>query len=122
MTVGYAGGSAPWPTYKNIQDHTEAVRVEYDPQIMSYQDVLVEFFSQGGIPTQPCYSRQYRNAILAHTPEQKKIANAILGQLAKQRGLKKIYTDVEDATPFYRAEEYHQKYVEKSRSKFGGRW
>jgi len=117
--VGYAGGKAPWPTYKSIQDHTEAVRVEYDPQILSYQDILVEFFSQGGVPTSPCYSRQYRNAILTHSEEQKKIASAVVEQLRKQRGVQKIYTDIEDATPFYRAEEYHQKYVEKSRK---SRW
>lgn len=122
VTVGYAGGSAPWPTYKNIQDYTEAVRVEYDPQILSYEDILVEFFSQGGVPTTPCYSRQYRNAILVHNAEQRKIATTLVNQLAKQKGLKKIYTDIEDATPFYRAEEYHQKYVEKSRGKYRGAW
>jgi len=116
VTVGYAGGQKPWPTYKNIQDYTEAVRVEYDPQILSYQDILVEFFSQGGIPTSPCFSRQYRNAIFTHNAEQKKVATAIVEHLRKQKGSKKIYTDIEDATPFYRAEEYHQKYVEKSQA------
>lgn len=118
MTVGYSGGVTEWPTYRSIKDHTEAVRIVFDRSKLTYEQILKLFFDQqGGPPTYPGYSRQYRSAILVHNDEQKSIANKLIQSLTQAKG-KKIYTDVEDSssTEFYRAEEYHQKYMEKQSS------
>lgn len=113
--VGYAGGKTQFPTYKSIQDYTEAIRVEYDPKVLSYEQIIQKFFDmQGGPPSYGSFSRQYRSAILLHNAEQKAVVDKIFGDYAKKSG-KKIYTDVEEATDFYRAEEYHQNYVDKKR-------
>lgn len=107
-----------WPTYKSIQDHTEAVRVVFDRSKLSYEEVLRHFFDQqGGPPSFPGFSTQYRSAILFHTTEQKKLAEAMLRNLAAAKGLMKVFTDLEDSggTEFYKAEEYHQKFMEKQR-------
>lgn len=111
MIVGYAGGQKEWPTYRSIKDSTEAVRVIYDPSLISYEDILRTFFHQHS-PSSPAYSVQYRSAILVHSEEQRAEAQKLIGALSKRS---KVYTSVEDATPFYRAEEYHQKYMEKNR-------
>jgi len=71
---------------------------------------------QAGGPTYPPYSRQYRSVILYHNDEQKSIAEKITNTMIKIRNGKKVYVDIEAATDFYKAEEYHQKYVEKSSS------
>lgn len=116
VTVGYAGGKTEWPTYRSIQDHTEACRIEFDPTIISYRDILISFFDMHS-PFSAPYSRQYRSAILVHNDEQQKIADDLVATL--QVGSKrKIYTSIEPHTDFYRAEEYHQKYIQKSRGKY----
>ena len=112
--MGYAGGETDWPTYKSIQDHTEAIRVEYDPRVLNYMDILNEFFVQHS-PTSPGYSRQYRSAILYHNEEQLNEAKEFIGMMEKKTG-RKVYTDLEPATDFYQAEDYHLKYIEKSQS------
>ena len=71
--------------------------------------------SAGG-PTYPPYSRQYRSAILYHNEDQRLVAETITNQMINLRKGKKVYVDLEPATTFYKAEEYHQKYVEKSKS------
>ena len=116
VTVGYAGGKTDWPTYKSIQDHTEALRIEYDPNVMSYRDILVNFFAQHS-PTSPSYSRQYRSAIFYHNSDQRRVAEDLISTI-ESKG-RKIYTDLEPATDFYQAEEYHLKYIEKANQ---GRW
>lgn len=113
VTVGYAGGEAEWPTYRSIQDHTEAIRVVYDPTVVTYKDVLLSFFNQHS-PFAPPYSRQYRSAILYHTEEQKEVAQNLIDEIHTRSGTRKIQTALERATDFYKAEEYHQKYMEKS--------
>ena len=115
--VGYAGGKTDYPTYKSIQDHTEAIRLVYDPNVLTYEQILKYFFEmQGGPPQYNSYSRQYRSAILTHSDEQKRIAEKLIDSFLKQ-GYKKVWTDIEEATDFYRAEEYHQKYVVKQKSR-----
>lgn len=116
--MGYAGGKTDWPTYKSIQDHTEALRIEFDPALLSYKDILMEFFSQHS-PTSPSFSRQYRSAIYYHSNEQLEEAKEFIDWLESGTG-RKIYTDLEPATDFYRAEEYHLKYIEKANS--NARW
>ena len=113
VVVGYAGGAKDWPTYRSIQDHTEAIRIEYDTSVWSFTDILQEFVTQHSPYAKP-YSRQYRSAILYHNADQKEQAEQFLANMEKTTG-KKIYTDIEKATPFYRAEEYHQKYIQKAR-------
>jgi len=111
VVVGYAGGKTEWPTYRSIQDHTEAVRVVFDPKVITYEELLLSFFQMHSPFSSP-YSTQYRSAILVHNEEQKAIATAMVDDLAKM-SKKKVYTLVEPATDFYRAEEYHQKYIQK---------
>lgn len=116
--VGYAGGETDYPTYKSIQDHTEAIRLEFDPSVISYEEILTHFFNQqGGPPGYPSYSRQYRSAILYHSEEQKGIAERMIADYKRSGGSKKVFTDVEPATDFYRAEEYHQKFYFKQNRK-----
>lgn len=120
VTVGYAGGRKSWPTYRNIQDHTEAVRIEYDPNVVTFESLLDVFLNElGGPPVSPSYSRQYRSAILVHNSTQRAIALQKIEQWSNRYGGRKLYIDVEDATDFYRAEEYHQKYMEKQRRRRG---
>ena len=114
VVVGYAGGKEIGPTYRNILDHTEAVRVQFDPTRITYRDILRIFFMEHS-PFAPEYSRQYRSALLVHNDDQREVANEMVSALAKKTG-RLVYTKVEDATDFYRAEEYHQKYFEKQSS------
>ena len=115
-TVGYAGGSKSiWPTYKAIGDYTEAYRLVYDPTILTYRQILEKYFQmQGDDVFSPNFSRQYRNAILVHNIEQQIIANSLIDEIRSSRGGKRPSVDVEVATDFYQAEDYHLKYYEKA--------
>lgn len=118
VIVGYSGGIGRNPTYQSIKDHTEAVRIEYDPNLITYANILEEMMSMHS-PKNPAYSRQYRSVILVHNDNQRKIAEETVKLLSKSLGGVQIYTDIENAVSgsalaaFYRAEEYHQKYLEK---------
>jgi peptide-methionine (S)-S-oxide reductase len=114
VTVGYAGGSQTWPTYRNIKDHTEAVRVVYNPGVISYEEILDNFIEEIGSPISPPFRRQYRRAILVHNEEQYQIALQKIGKWT-MKYQQKVSIDIETATDFYRAEEYHQKYLQKNR-------
>ena len=116
VTVGYAGGTGAWPTYRNIQDYTEAIRVVFDPNLISYEAILHAAIAEmGGPPTRKNSHRQYRSAFLTHSPEQRAIALSVISSYEKKLKEGKVYVDVEDATDFYRGEEYHQKYYAKNR-------
>ncbi|MGE0406882.1 MAG: peptide-methionine (S)-S-oxide reductase MsrA [Candidatus Korobacteraceae bacterium] len=120
--VGYMGGHMENPTYQDVctdeTGHAEVVQVMFDPQVLSYEDLLNVFW---GIhdPTQvnrqgPDVGRQYRTAIFFHTPEQEQIAKASLERLAKSgRYQRRLATEIVPATTFWRAEEYHQRYLSK---------
>lgn len=120
--VGYSGGHMPNPTYKDVCAHTtghaEVVQVTFDPRKISY-DQLLDVFWQIHNPTQvnrqgPDIGTQYRSAIFVHSPEQKAIAEKSKAALAASRKFQRpIATEITTAGPFYRAEEYHQKYLEK---------
>lgn len=120
--VGYTGGSLKNPTYHDVcsgrTGHAEAVEVEYDPAKVSYED-LVNVLWQIHDPTTlnrqgPDVGTQYRSAIFFHTPEQEAAARASKDKLqASGRFKRPIVTEITPASPFYRAEEYHQQYVEK---------
>ena len=120
--VGYEGGTMPNPTYKAVctdaTGHAEAVEIEYDPAQISYEQLLDAFFSLHD-PTQlnrqgPDWGTQYRSVIFYNTPEQEAAAKAAIERLSgEKRFSKPIVTQVVPATTFWRAEEYHQKYLEK---------
>ena len=118
--VGYSGGHYPNPTYRDVctdeTGHAEVVLVEFDPAKVSYEE-LVKLFFQLHDPTQlnrqgPDYGTQYRSAIFYDSPEQKATAERVKQKMQPLiRGT--IVTQIEPAQTFYRAEEYHQKYLEK---------
>jgi len=120
--VGYAGGSTKNPTYEQVcTDHTghaEVVQVEYDPAEVSY-DVLLGVFWVSHDPTQvnrqgPDMGTQYRSVIFFHTPEQEAAARESKTALdASGRFRRPIATEILPAPEFWRAEDYHQQYLEK---------
>lgn len=122
VTVGYAGGHTANPTYKDVctdeTGHAEVVQVEFDPTKISYKQLLDAFW-QLHDPTQvnrqgPDSGSQYRTAILFHSPEQEAEAKASKAALdASGKFRRPIATEITPAEDFYRAEEYHQRYLEK---------
>lgn len=121
-TVGYTGGTLPNPTYQDVctgrTGHAEAVEVEFDPERVSYEDLLRVFWENHDPTTLnrqgPDVGTQYRSAIFFHTPEQQAAALASKQELERTGAYKRpIMTEIAPAAPFYRAEEYHQQYLEK---------
>ena len=120
--VGYMGGQLKSPTYKDVctdqTGHAEVVEVTYDPARVSYTDLLKVFWDCHD-PTQfnrqgPDYGKQYRTAIFYHTPEQEAAARASKESLDKSAIFpRRIVTEITPAGEFWRAEEYHQQYLEK---------
>jgi peptide-methionine (S)-S-oxide reductase len=113
VVVGYTGGEQPNPTYQTIKDSTEAVLIEYDPEILSYEELLIEWKRQH-YPFHPSKT-QYRSAIWVRTDEEKAVAEKVVNDWALTTG-KKVYTDIELVTKFYQAEEYHQNFLEKQKN------
>jgi len=120
--VGYAGGALDSPSYQDVctghTGHAEVVEVEFDPSEISYERVL-DVFWQSHDPTTlnrqgPDIGTQYRSAIFVHTPEQQTAAQQSKDALEQSGRLPRpIVTEVTPASTFYRAEEYHQRYLEK---------
>jgi peptide-methionine (S)-S-oxide reductase len=122
-SVGYAGGSVPNPSYQLVctgtSGHAEVVQVIFDPQLISYQDILEVFFSvhdpttlnrQGGD-----VGPQYRSVIFYHSPEQKQTAQRALQELdISGVWSSPVVTEIAPLGNYYRAEEYHQEYFEKN--------
>jgi len=121
-TVGYMGGTLKNPTYKDVctdkTGHAEVVQVEYDPSVVTYDDLLKVFW-QCHDPTTlnrqgPDIGTQYRSVIFFHTPEQEKAARLSKEELDKAGVFgRPIVTQIEPASEFWRAEDYHQQYLEK---------
>ena len=107
VVVGYSGGKAShWPTYKSIGDYTEAVRIEYDPTVITYRGMLEKYFDMVGddvFYNSAFGNRQYRNALFVHTPEQQAEAQHMLEEVSQRKGGRKAYVAIEPATDFYRA-------------------
>jgi peptide methionine sulfoxide reductase msrA/msrB len=124
--VGYTGGHVQNPSYKQVctdkTGHAEAVKVTFDPTLVSYEELLKVFFRIHD-PTQlnrqgPDVGTQYRSAIFYLNEAQKEAAEKTLQQLEKSGRLSKnIVTEIVPASEFYRAEEYHQQYYEKIKKK-----
>ena len=106
--VGYAGGVTESPTYHDLADHTESIEIDFDPTRISYAQLLDVFFAEHR-PTYPSYSRQYRSAVFVQDAGQRAAVEAKIRGLEVQWGAE-IHTAVEPAAPFWRAEDYHQKY------------
>ena len=120
--VGYLGGVLENPTYEDIRrgdtGHAEVVQIEFDPARVSYKDLLEVFWDMHD-PTQlnrqgPDVGSQYRSAIFFHTPEQETAARTAKSKLDHCRRYEQsIVTEIAPASAFYKAEESHQRYLEK---------
>ena len=120
--VGYSGGTLENPTYKDVctdkTGHAEVVQVTYDPSRVSYQQLLAVFWDCHD-PTQlnrqgPDVGAQYRSAIFYHNEEQRAAATAAREKLVQSgKHTRPVVTEITPASTFYRAEEYHQRYLEK---------
>lgn len=120
--VGYAGGTIENPTYEDVctdeTGHAEVVDVDFDSAKISYRQLLDVFWTNHDPTTRnrqgPDVGRQYRSVIFYHSPEQKAEAEESKSALEKAGRFKRpIATEIEPAGKFYRAEEYHQRYLEK---------
>ncbi len=116
------GGTLADPTYQDVctdrTGHAEVVQVEFDPAQVSYQDLLRVFWENHDPTTLnrqgPDVGTQYRSVIYFHTPEQEAAAQASKDALAKSGVYRRpIVTEIQPAANFWRAEEYHQQYLEK---------
>lgn len=119
-SVGFMGGNIPDPSYERVCEgntgHVEVVEVRFDPELISYEELVKAFFAMHD-PTQvnrqgPDIGYQYRSVIFFNDDEQKEIATSVKKELAKTIG--PIATKIEQASEYYRAEEYHQKYYQKN--------
>ncbi len=122
--VGYTGGSTANPTYQDVcsdaTGHAEAVQVEFDPDTVTYEQLLRIFWKNHNPTTPnrqgPDVGTQYRSAVFCHDDSQAEAARRSRDEAAKSYDLP-IVTQIRRAGPFYEAEEYHQKYFQKQ---FGG--
>jgi len=121
--VGYMGGHVKNPTYEMVcsdeTGHAEVVQVSYDPSVISYEQLLDAFWNMHD-PTTPDrqgfdFGSQYRSAIFCHDEKQRAAALASKKRLDEAGNFgDPIVTEIVPAGPFYRAEEYHQRYLEKT--------
>ncbi len=123
LISGYTGGHVADPSYSQVCNgntgHAEAVQITFDPDVISFRELLEFFFSVHDPTTLNCQGAdigtQYRSAIFYHTPEQKAEAERVIGQLEESRALgQPIVTEVQPFAGFYEAEEYHQQYYRKN--------
>jgi peptide-methionine (S)-S-oxide reductase len=120
--VGYMGGTLNNPTYKDVctdrTGHAEVVEVDFDPAQVSYESLL-QVFWENHDPTQlnrqgPDFGTQYRTVICYHSPEQQAVATSSKEERQQSGAYKRpIVTQIVPATEFWRAEDYHQQYLEK---------
>lgn len=124
--VGYEGGEIENPTYEQVctgkTGHVEVVRVEYDPAVVDYADLVQKYFEIHD-PTQlnrqgPDVGWQYRSVIFTEDDEQADVARTVL-DANRDRVRGAIVTEITPGKPFWRAEEYHQCYLEKRRNQSG---
>jgi len=125
-TVGYTGGHDKDPTYEEVSSgitgHTESIEILYDPSLITYSELL-DVFWRNIDPTTPNQQfvdvgTQYRSAIFYHNEEQRRLAEESKIKLEKSGKFDRpIVTEIKPAAIFYKAEEYHQKYLEKRKSR-----
>jgi peptide-methionine (S)-S-oxide reductase len=121
-SVGFMGGILKNPTYKDVctdqTGHAEVVQVEFDPSEVTYEELLSTFWENHDPTTAnrqgPDVGSQYRSAIFYHTPKQRDTATASKEKLqASGKYTRPIVTEIEPASSYYLAEDYHQQYLEK---------
>ena len=120
-TSGYTGGAMPNPSYQDVctdrTGHAEVVQVEYDPEQVSYDELLKVFWENHNPTTLnrqgPDVGTQYRSTIFFHDAEQEKTAKESMKNLQESMPEKKVVTEITPAKEFFKAEEYHQRYFEK---------
>ncbi len=129
-SVGYQGGFTPNPSYEEVctgrTGHTEAVRVVFDPAVVSYADLLKVFWESHD-PTQGMrqgndVGTQYRSAIFSHSAQQQAAAEqsaAAYQQRLTAAGYSTITTEIRQAPEFYFAEDYHQQYLSDTKNPYG---
>lgn len=120
--VGYAGGKKENPTYEDVctdkTGHAEVVQVEFDPSQITYDELLNVFWSNHNPTTLnrqgPDVGTQYRSVIFYHSPEQRSAAEESKKKIdSSERFGRPVVTQIEPAPTFWRAEEYHQRYLQK---------
>jgi len=131
VEVGYTGGGTPNATYDQVKKgrtgHAEAVRVTFDAEVLSYEKLLLQFFRMHD-PTTPNQQgndigTQYRSAIFVSSPEQRRVAEAVKARVdATGKWKKKVITEITDAGPYSKAEDYHQDYLEKNPGGYTCHW
>ncbi|QSG15458.1 peptide-methionine (S)-S-oxide reductase MsrA [Halapricum desulfuricans] len=122
VTSGYAGGDVPNPSYEAVcsgsTGHAEVVQVEYDPETISYLELLEVFFKVHDPTTKdrqgPDVGSQYRSIVLYHDDEQRRQVEGFIERLNEEVYDGGIVTEVQPIETFYEAEEYHQDYYEKN--------
>lgn len=120
--VGYAGGHVANPAYEQVcagqTGHAEAVQVEYDPAVVKYEALLAVFWTCHDPTTRdrqgPDVGTQYRSVIFCHSGAQRELAEQSRREQEKKLG-SGIVTEIREASSFFAAEEYHQKYFEKKK-------
>ncbi len=120
--VGFMGGTLKDPTYEDVctgrTGHAEVVQVEFEPSLVTYEQLLAVFWENHDPTTLnrqgPDVGTQYRSAVFFHTPEQEAAAKASADTIARSGRYKRpVVTEITHAREFWRAEEYHQQYLEK---------
>ena len=119
--VGYCGGNNPSTNYQEVctgnTGHAEVVRLEYDPSIISYKKILETFFNMHDPTTLnsqgPDFGTQYRSEIFFNNDQQKDIANEVFN-IVNQKLNGKVVTKISEIKNYCKAEEFHQKYLEKN--------
>ncbi|MDJ1422810.1 MAG: peptide-methionine (S)-S-oxide reductase MsrA [Candidatus Methanoperedens sp.] len=123
VVSGYSGGSVPNPSYQEVctgtTGHAEVVQITFDPQIISFRELLEVFFTIHDPTTLnrqgPDVGTQYRSVIFYHTQEQKAVAQEVIARLEEAKIWDApIVTEVTPLTAFYTAEEYHREYFERN--------
>ena len=110
--VGYAGGTTPEPTYRSMGDHSETVEIDFDPDILSYEDILKEFW-RNHYPNRGNYKgRQYISLLRYRSEQQKRAVDRVKEEMEQELG-EEIETEIAPFTDFTLAEERHQKYYLK---------
>ncbi|MEZ5071739.1 MAG: peptide-methionine (S)-S-oxide reductase MsrA [Bacteroidales bacterium] len=120
---GYAGGTVEHPTYQQVctglTGHAEVVHIRYDPDVVSFEDLLLVFFRTHDPTTLnrqgADVGTQYRSAIFFHDPEQRRVAQSLIERLNREEiWTDRIVTSLEEFHEFYPAEAYHQEYFENN--------
>jgi methionine-S-sulfoxide reductase len=132
IEVGYAGGKSTQVDYHDVKSgttgHAEAVRITFDPRVISYEDLLLRYFFRGHDPTMLDHQNndwgtQYRSEIFTTTPEQARVAQGAKQRVARTGWWgKPIVTRIEPATTWVRAEDYHQDYLVKHPDGYNDHW